>query len=143
MSTIGNSFGLYLGVNLLLCVLSSSVFVGRIGTGDYGKTYVDLVVRVFFGALFITPTIFSLYKTGQLGSEGEHLIRDFMKVNAEKVKGKFEEYNYAINFFALKLRCGEVGLRMYDFPMTYKMITKIFSLWASFLGLIYTMSSRQ
>ena len=139
---VGNTFGLYLGVNLLLCVLASTFFVGRIPHEKKIASMADFFTRVFFYVLFIVPTIYSLYKTGQLGSEGEHVIRDFMKCDPEMVKGNFEEYNFAINYFALKLRCGEVGLRVYDFALTYKTIAQIFSIWTSLLSLMYATASR-
>ena len=134
---VGEAFGLYLGSNLILCILASSVFAGRIPHEKF-KDPVDFFMRVFFQLLFIMPTIYSLYKTGQLGTEGEHIIREFMKCDPKAVNGRFDEYNFAINYFALKLRTGEVGLRMYDFPLTYKTITQVFSIWVTLLSMSYS-----
>lgn len=137
----GTEFGLYLGIYTIAGVFSSSIFVGRIAQNlaDENVNEFDLAVRLFFQVLFICPIIYDLVATASLGTESEKVMRRFLK-RANEYRNdtkKREKITFAMNYFNLKLNVKDYGLRLYGIPLTVATVTQLFSLWGTFLSMVY------
>eukprot|EP00943_MAST-04B_sp_MAST-4B-sp1_P004757 g4757.t1 len=141
----GKKFGMYMGIYGLFCVLCSSFFVGKIAemTKQENPNYFDFLLRLFYQCLFILPNIYVLVKVASLGTTGMRLMRTYLRTPLhESNRHDLAKATYVINYFNLRLNVADVGLRVYGVPLTFKTLTQIFSLWGTFLSMIYSTASK-
>ena len=134
----GKEFGMYLGIYTTCCVLCSSFFVGKLSSDAKKINILDFTIRVFFQCLFIIPNIYILVQAASLGTQGMQVMRNFLRrpIHTHNADSLIKR-NYAINYFNLRLNVGDVGLRMYGILLNFKTLTQLFSLWFTFLTMIY------
>jgi hypothetical protein len=142
----GKKFGMYIGIYTLFCVLCSSLFVGKFADACKYETtnIIDLIFRIFYQCLFILPNIYVLVRTASLGTTGMRIMRTYLRrpfVGNDDLS--IARSSYAINYFNLRLNVADVGLRVYGIQLNFKTLTQIFSLWGTFLSMIYSTASKQ
>ena len=139
----GKKFGMYLGVYTIVCVLCTSFFAGKIPS-LVATSYKDFLLRAFYQLLFVIPNVYVLKSTASLGSNGLIVIRAFLRRTAEEVDEKIlRKAKYVNQHLSLRLQVGDIGLRMYGVLLDFKFLTQLFSLWGTFLTMVYSSAQSQ
>ena len=140
---------MYLGIYTIFCVLCASSFAGRIpallrnfkskSITIYKRFHVAVVLSTFA----CSANICVLSVTASVGSNGLNAIRTFLRRTAEEKDEEIvKKVKYVNQHLSLRLQTGDVGLRMYGVLLDFKFLTQLFSLWGTFLTMVYSTAKR-
>ena len=96
------------------------------------------MLRLFYQLLLVLPNIYVLSVTASVGSNGLNAIRTFLRRTAEEKDEEIVKKVKYVNQHRLRLQTGDVGLRMYGVLLDFKFLTQLFSLWGTFLTMVYS-----
>ena len=93
--------------------------------------------------MLVLPNIYVLSVTASVGSNGLNAIRTFLRRTAEEKDEEIvKKVKYVNQHLSLRLQTGDVGLRMYGVLLDFKFLTQLFSLWGTFLTMVYSTAKR-